>query len=150
MHRLVHRRYGDDNRLIWLYDIHLIGESLTPTQWSELVAISQRKQIARACHEGLEMAHICFKTQLDDAAMQDLQQAGKLEPPFMPTSDSQLAAMLAEFRAIPHWNDRVRLLRENLFPSASYMIKRDKLTSNWQLPGAYIQRIFKGIAKRRG
>ncbi|MEZ5582492.1 MAG: hypothetical protein R3F37_06840 [Candidatus Competibacteraceae bacterium] len=149
VHRLAHRYAGDQNRLVWLYDIHLIGESFASNEWSDLIKISQRKKIAHVCYQGLEAARERFLTRLDDTAMQALRQAGEREPPFMPAGESQFAALLAELGVITQWTDRFRWLRENLFPNTHYMFARDGLKSHWQLPAAYGRRIFKGIAKRR-
>jgi len=49
MHRAAHLGVDgpEGNRLIWLYDIHLLASALSPAQWSEFAAHCAAKRMRR-------------------------------------------------------------------------------------------------------
>ena len=46
LHRIAHKPEGMHNRLIWLYDIHLLATGFTPEQWEELIPWRVKKVFA--------------------------------------------------------------------------------------------------------
>ena len=71
MHRQVHVHspyyvegiaYLDADRLIWLYDIHLLAELLSMAQWQEVIQIATAKEMQSVCLAGIRAAMLCFHT----------------------------------------------------------------------------------------
>jgi len=147
MHRMTHAPSGDANRLIWLYDIHLLAESLSRGQWNEVVTHSRRKRIGRTCLDGLREARRVFHTRLPRSGIDALVEAAKSEP-FGPDSmRSRWRFELMNFRSLPTWPARRRLLREHLFPSPAYMAAKYRTRSRLLLPALYALRFARGLPK---
>jgi hypothetical protein len=71
MHRAGHKQapyfvdgvahYSGD-RLIWLYDIHLLAQALSPAQWNEFLRLARQKGLRAVCLEGIEQTRSRFAT----------------------------------------------------------------------------------------
>ena len=76
MHRATHKQtpllcrivvaYYSANRLIWLYDIHLLAKSLSYPQWHDVVRLARDKGLRATCLDGIERAGTCFHTSCPD------------------------------------------------------------------------------------
>ena len=56
LHRLAHVKDGEENKLIWLYDIVLLLQSLDAEAWQRFLACAREKGVAGACFDGVERA----------------------------------------------------------------------------------------------
>jgi hypothetical protein len=63
---------------------------------------------------------------------------------------TQAAAVLDDLRALPAWRDRLRLMREHLFPAAEYMRQVYAPQSSLPLPALYVVRIARGAHRWLG
>jgi hypothetical protein len=159
VHRLTHLQapyyvdgaaYYDSDRLIWLYDIHLLAQSMSAAQWRRLFEIARDKGLTEICVDGLLAARGALGTELPAAAM---------EPPSL--QGSAAAAAVADFalprwrwellalRAAPSWRARAKLLAANLFPRVDYMQARFRISQRYHLPLYYFRRVIEGAWKRR-
>jgi putative nucleotidyltransferase-like protein len=58
IHRVAH--HSDEERLIWIYDIHLIAERLTAAEQEEFVDLARAKELTAVCADGLALAERKF------------------------------------------------------------------------------------------
>ena len=146
VHRVAH--HSGDERLIWLYDIHLLAQALSAEESDALVALSRDRSVTLICADGLLAARRAFGTSLPDGLMERLTPAGRAaasEPSAALLAGQPTLAreLLSDLRAI-RWRQRVRLLREHAFPSPQYMSAAYTTTNRVLLPALYTHRLVRG------
>lgn len=146
VHRVAH--HCADERLIWLHDIHLLAEALSPDEAEALVSLSRQRSVTAICADGLLAARRAFATSLPDDLLDRLTPVGRgpgSEPSAsLLTGGPTLAReLLSDFRAIT-WPQRVRLFREHAFPPAQYMNAAYRTSSRALLPALYTHRLVRG------
>lgn len=155
MHRATHKHnpyYVDGvahfsgDRLIWLYDIHLLANAFTPGAWEAFLLLASQKGLSSICLEGLQRANQCFHTHTPTAVLAALVQ---------PDSNNKMTQYFAagatrqqwmDFCAIPGIVGKTEFLVETIFPSAGYM--RGKYPQGGWLPWLYFRRAARGVLKK--
>ena len=156
IHRCAHRQnpyfvdevaHHTDSRLIWLYDIHLLAESLTAPEWESLTELAQRKGLLAICLEGLRLAQHAFGTRLPAAvsshAAPDIDSA-----PSRYLESSKLRQQWMDFIALRNPLHQLQFIRELIFPPAAYMRAKYASDAPAVLPWLYLRRAAHGIGKR--
>jgi hypothetical protein len=145
LHRVAH--HPGEDRLIWLYDIHLLAGRLTDRELELLARTALDKKIGGVSAGGLAAARDVFHTQLPDGFLEDLERrslaAREASRSFI-NGQTKLGVLLSDLRIVPRWRDRVRLLGQHVFPSTTYMLKRYDARSRALLPALYTHRLFTG------
>lgn len=149
IHRLAHGRDGESNRLIWLYDIHLLAGRMSPDDWDTLLSTCRENAGAGICLRGLRAAEARFGPAGEPRHLRALEALSAEEPTPIPDGETPLEYEFAEFRDLRTWSERLRFLREHLFPDPEYMMLRDGLGSRAALPMAYVRRIIRGFRRRQ-
>jgi hypothetical protein len=140
--------YYGGNRLIWLYDIHLLARSFTPIHWQELASAATEKGLCATTLDGIERATACFFTTCPDYVRLALSKAG--EPAAIYLGASALRQLWFDFLAIDAPIDRLRFARQLVFPPAAYMREKYVEASPSWLPLLYARRAAAGFIKRLG
>ena len=136
------------DRLIWLYDVHLLTKSLSSTQWWDVVRFARKKGLCATCLDGIERASACFHTRCPDFVLAGLAGSGVEERPATYLNASKLRQQWMDFIALDGFSSQLRFLRELFFPSAAYMrAKYPQAQPGW-LPVFYVRRSFDGLVKR--
>lgn len=147
MHVDGHARRGD--RLIWLYDLHLMAPKLTSAQAGQLAQRAARDRVAGLCLDALRATEQAFGTAVPAALRQALEQdAARGEPSMVFLRGGPRALLLAEVLALERWRDRWRLLREHAFPPPDYMLRKYATTRRWLLPALYVRRGLSWLARK--
>ena len=90
MHRATHKQnpyyvdgvaYYSGDRLIWLYDIHLLLGALTPAEIDDFVRLARTKGLRAVCLEGIERAQTSFHTSVPPELLAVLGAPGPVELP---------------------------------------------------------------------
>lgn len=79
MHRALNHLTGRENRLRWLYDIHLLWESMTAAGHAQVVAVAIEARVADACEVALAASVETFGTCLQPSIAADLRAAASRE-----------------------------------------------------------------------
>jgi hypothetical protein len=140
-------RAGDD-RLIWLYDLHLLAEVMTREELVAFALLAECKGVRAVCRDGLARAAQCFGTRLPGEVLGILQKAGPAELSAAHLRNGRLRHLFTELRAIKRWRDRVTFLCGHLFPPPAYMLEKYAVSSRAWLPMLYLQRGIHGAWKR--
>ena len=153
MHRVAHvtapvfvngdPRYGD--RLIWLYDIHLLREEMSTAELAQFCRLAVEKRIAGICLDGLKQTARCFKTAWPPEVVSLLAEVGASEPSMQYLTPGKLRFMLRDIRSLSSWRDRLRLVKEHLLPPAEYMLRKYAVSSRAWLPALYVHRGTLGL-----
>jgi hypothetical protein len=147
VHRVAHHPNAD--KLIWLYDIHVLASAMTPEQRVDFLAQARVKRLRSICASGLSRALQHFGTE-DPAGWLDQLQAGSNDEP-EPTAEflrhdlRRIDILKSDLRAVPGWTRKIRLLREHLFPGAAFV--RSRYGADTPLLFAYVARILAGMGK---
>ena len=155
MHRGTHKQHPyyvdgqaiyEANRLVWLYDIHLLVESLDQAALARFAAMAAQKGLRAVCLDGISAARLRFLTQVDPALLAELS-AGVDEPAWRYLEGGRLRQKLMDMQALGNWRKRGRYILELVFPSADYM--------RWKYPDSssplawlYLRRAFAGVVRQ--
>ena len=122
VHRMTHRLQDNDiDRLIWLYDIHLLAEGLTDGQWRQVVTLAEARVLCGPCCDGLDSAQRWFGTNRPDEVLNRLR-AGTARERFDPGQLRQPWRLeWLAFCALPSTRLRLRWIGQRLFPDSDYL-----------------------------
>jgi len=141
-HRAAHKAVAED-RLIWLYDVHLLASSFRPRDWEMLTNLCARKEIAGVVAETLMTAQRRFGTDIPASAMDDLatEKAGRVTRYL---AARPIRRLWMELSATDHAGKARRL-----FPSRKYLEERfGRSIQSWQAPFFHVRRVTEGIGNR--
>ena len=138
----------DQNRLIWLYDIHLLAEALDAGQQWEFADLARRRCTASVCLQGLALVQRRLGTAFSDGARERLSLAAAEEATDSRYSQSYLALVLDDVGHLSGIRRRLGLVRELLFPPAAAMEGRYGVSTPVLLAGLYVWRGVRGGLKR--
>ncbi len=148
LHRVAH--HGDAVHLLWLWDVHLLTQRLSPDDQERFIELSERTAMRAICARGLRLADQLFATShaSDIAARLEIGRGGgKPEESSRFLSHVRGITVLRTDLAALSWSDRVRLTADHLFPSIVYMRSRYPGWPRALLPVAYLVRAAHGAPK---
>jgi hypothetical protein len=147
VHRVAHHRRTP--MLIWTVDIDRIARRLPATQWEMLVAQAGAWRVRAICLDGLREARRLFGTPVQTDVEQRLAAAGSTEPTaaFLQSGRRHIEVVARDLQALPHWRDRVRLVRQHLLPPPRYMREVYAPHSPSPLPMLYVRRAWRGARR---
>lgn len=154
LHRVAHRHsdywYGArrhrGDRLIWLYDLHLLAETLDDAKWADFCSRAAASGLRAVCLDGLRRAQALLGTSIPTPATEMLQSSGD-EVAAAYLGGGALRWLATDLRALPDWSSRVRLLAEHAFPPSVYMLTRYGRRSTVWLPALYLHRAVRGAGR---
>ncbi len=147
MHRIAHIPHGQENKLIWLYDIHLLGELFNEVDWSWMLQLAKEKKVASACASGLVAAQVSFDSNFPQQHLNSLCRYGKSEKRFPVDSNRRWKFYYQDFLQNKGFRNKFMQLKEHLIPSTAYMMRKYNLKHRVYLPYYYIKRLLLGIKK---
>jgi len=147
VHQVAHH-YNRD-MLVWVYDVHLLAESLDATELARFLELAERTQARRVCLRALLLARSRFGTSIPPAAIETLEAAREDEPSkvFLDPGLRPFEVLLDDLRVLRGWRARLTLLKEHLFPDPAYMRLTYARGSRAPLLWLYGRRIVRGAAK---
>lgn len=145
LHRLGH--HVREERLTWIYDVHLLASTLTEHDWLTLLTKSKDKKLAAITLDALQLSHELFNTPLPQEAIQQLSDAALLTEPsqlFLNRELSEWQYFWHDLKALPSNSAKLQAIWENIMPSPSY-VKR-QMGTQWAVI-AYAKRFIRGIKR---
>ena len=140
--------YGGD-RLLWLYDIHLLANAFTPAQWLAFRSLVDDRAMSAVCLAALRAAQACLGTSIPADVASALAGASQTTLPARYIAAGKLRQQWMDFRALDSWASRGRYLGELLFPGPGYMRGRYPGQDTW-LPWLYLRRAVTGAYRTLG
>jgi hypothetical protein len=138
---------------LWIYDVHLLASHLTASDFDEFARRAQRKKVASICAHGLRLAEAVFGTTVPAGVLDVLAAAGQSEPSaeYLASERRWHHELVSSLRALPRGRDRLRLLREVLFPRPDYILGTygvaGKPFARLLLPVLYLHRNLRGASR---
>lgn len=116
-----------DERLIWLYDIHLLHGAIAPHELQAAALLARERGLDLALDTAIALALRWF----GDGHEETLRALMK------PT---ELQELVDDLRCTPGVRQKLRLMREHLFPPAAYVMEKYGAHSRAALPALYVRR----------
>ena len=147
MHRVAH--HDNSDRLIWLYDIHLLINSMDAECRAKVAELAATKRLRSVCARGISSAQARFGTSVPRDWLDRLQRVSDGEPAaaYLQTDRRKVDILIDDLRTLRGWRPKFRLLREHLFPPPAYMRRIYGSTNPILLPFAYVDRVVSGVGK---
>ena len=147
VHRVAH--HGDTDQLLWLFDIHLLAQSLTVAERDQFTALVTERRLRAIAATGLAGAAAAFGGIDTDwiAMLQPPRAVAEPSAAFIGGPMRRVDVLTADLAATARWRDRIRLLFEHLFPAAAFMYQRYGTHRAAALPILYAHRIVSGAPK---
>ncbi|GHA01648.1 hypothetical protein GCM10008090_08510 [Arenicella chitinivorans] len=143
LHRLGH--HAREERLAWLYDIHLLSATLDQYDWETLINKARQKSLCAVTLDALQACAGLLGTQLPNTVLDSL--SGAAEEPsavFTRRDLPEWRYFLTDLRCMPSLRQRMGLLRETFLPSPSY-VRTQMQTSSATL--GYLKRLWRGLKR---
>ena len=135
------------DRLIWLFDIHLLASSLTEPQWQAMIALARERGAQAVLSEGLDATRSHFNTAYPEQALRETvpDRSHRRLTRYMRSGSLQRGWL--DFTTIDRTRDRLGWLREVLLPPKAYMLAKYSGTRFDWLPWLYLRRALAGLAR---
>ena len=147
MHRVATIPLGNADRLIWLFDMHLLGQSFSSEQWAQFLALARDRKLCGSCVHSLDTAQLFFPVAVPAKVMAELEQAAEKES-FKPGHEmKRWQYYFFAFKSVPGLRKKARLIREHFVPSADYLMEKYQTTNRFTLPFLYVHRVFAGLKR---
>jgi putative nucleotidyltransferase-like protein len=148
IHPVMHHRNAES--LIWTCDVHLLASRLSDLEFDWFTELAVAKQVSAICVYQLRAARRRFGTRIPKKAISDLAAVRAREPStaYLRPNRQWRDELISNVRGLPHWSDRLRLLREVALPGPTYMLKAYGFTPSALgaalLPILYLHRLASG------
>ena len=146
VHRALHRECSD--RLIWVYDIHLLAQDFDRDHWQLFTKLAIDKGLRAVCLDSLVLARERFGTTCPDPVLAALSEPVGTEPATAYLRASYLQQTVMNFRAAGGpWRKLVYLFALGVPPAVYVRWKYREATWSW-LPWLYVRHSVEGVRKR--
>ncbi len=148
LHRVAH--HHDNERLIWLCDIHLLRERMSREEHAAFWRLAAERRLVTICERSIALAEDWFARTSHDRAADWLRDDERLrnEPSaaFLDRSRTRAALLSGDLKALT-WRARMRRLRELAFPPAAFMRQSFPTAPVALLPVLYLWRGVRGVLR---
>lgn len=121
MHRAINLSAGIEDRLKWLYDVHLLGELLQQDEWDEMVSLADERRVSGVCLQGVIASMEQFGTAIPDQVLDRLGGASSRDRVDARRLLEWRHVQVANLEALPSWSVRARWVWQSLMPPTSYL-----------------------------
>ncbi len=148
IHRVAH--HHDNERLIWLYDIHLLREAMTADEHARFWRLAAERRVVAICERSIDLSNGWFAGVPHDRASDWLrdEERTRYEPSaaFLDRDRRGAAVLSADLKALG-WRSRLRRLRELALPPVDFMRQSFPSAPTLALPALYIWRGARGMVR---
>jgi hypothetical protein len=147
-HRAGHFSHSGD-RLVWLYDIHLLCQALNDEQVVRFKQRARELAIIALCVDAITVARSWFGTVLLPELESLLDEDAGQEASSMYLESGRNEGIknhaLLQLKGMADWREKVRFLLQNAFPPVKYMLWRYNTEQKILLPWLYLKRFMEGV-----
>jgi hypothetical protein len=147
IHRAVNLSLGVGDRLKWLYDLHLLGERFTTSDWSLLQQQCREHGLSGVCGSGIEAAAVLFGSVMPGAVLNSLHEASAHESLDIGRLSDWKYMQARNLAALPSMRVRARWLWQRLFPPKAYM--QELYGTDLSTASLWMQRLKRAILRLR-
>lgn len=132
----------DAERLIWVYDLHLVASSMEREDLVEFARLAVSKQVQDVCYAALKKSVKCFETALPEEMMQLLSTPLPLMNLLSIIEQSSLGLLWDDLKVLPGISQKLSLLQELFFPPKQYLWQLYGTSRPIWLPWLYLRYTF--------
>ncbi|HLF32484.1 MAG TPA: nucleotidyltransferase family protein [Xanthomonadales bacterium] len=147
MHRCGNERH-DRDRLIWIYDIHLLISSLEELRLREFAQQAVNRNVQQVCLDGVSRAKELFHTHVPSEVLELLDSPEPKQTWSRRFAESNLGLLVDDWKKLPNRQARLGLLQELFMPSTEALMNKYHKTSKAWLPFLYLRQIVGGFKQR--
>jgi len=147
MHRVA-SDWHDRERLIWIYDIHLLVSAMTPSQLGNFADRAVNLNVQMSCLDGLSRSFECFGTVLPDDVTDNLASPETPRTLSCRYAESNLGLLIDDWKNLPDSQTRRALIRELFLPTGDSLLDKYGKQERWWLPLLYLRQVFGSLAQR--
>jgi hypothetical protein len=115
IHRIAHGRNTERNRLIWLYDIHLLAGAMNEAEMDHFLLAARQKAVGYLCADALGVCQTIFSTALPKNTLTLLKENHRNEPSAKLLRSSKLRWAIADMQSLKDIRQKVAFAKELLF-----------------------------------
>jgi hypothetical protein len=149
LHRIANAPHGNENRLIWLYDIHLLTIGMSVRDWEQFLDLCKSQGMGTPCLDGLKATRDRFKATIPAPVELTLARWASAENWDLETLKTQGGMDRAHLAGLP-WGQKLVWLRRKLIPAPSFMRHRYETNGRLSLGLAYMGRWWFGVKRALG
>ena len=119
VHRIGHHR--DQERFIWLYDVHLLWQAMTPVQKEQTLSRAEQAGLCAILFDALLASQAIFQTEIS------LDQLGRLQSAKNEPGAALLNEKLTDFAfdwRFASWRERYSLIKQRVWAEPDYLRSR--------------------------
>jgi len=147
-HRAGHFSHSGD-RLIWLYDIHLLMNALDEHEFDLFYQKAKKMEIVTICSDAILTAQDWFNTSLTGSRLKQLNTLPESEASTAYLATGRQVGIknhaLLELNGLSSLRDKFLYLTQKVFPPVNYMLWRYNTNRKYLLPFLYLYRLIYGI-----
>jgi hypothetical protein len=148
IHRVAH--HHDIERLIWLYDIHLLRDAMSAEEHARFWRLAADRRVVAICERSIELADKWFAGAPHDRAANwltdDERAREEASAAFLDHDRTRGAALGSELKALS-WRRRLRRVRELALPPIGFMRQSFPSAHAAALPALYVWRGARGLLR---
>jgi len=139
VHRVVH--HHDVDRLIWLYDVHLLYDAVDrDVFWGR----AAERRVVTICRHSIALAREWFGGETGDMPAPVDNEPSAV---FLDHDRTRAALLAGDLAALSSWRERLQVLRTLAFPPVEYMEQAFEVRSRALLPVLYVWRGVRGVGR---
>ena len=149
LHRAVNRLTLREDRLRWLYDLHLLGLRFEASDWNDLLRTAQQARLADACESAVTACQRLFATPVPAETLAAFAASSAGESIRTSRLGRWSYFQWACWQRLPDLRTRLRWLRQLLFPELAHLRVRygDDGAGRGRI---LMRRLRDGVARWRG
>jgi hypothetical protein len=148
IHRVAH--HHDMERLIWLYDIHLLREAMSAEEHERFWRLAAERRVVTICERSIEQADEWFAPAPHDRAADWLtdDERSRHEPSaaFLDAGRTRGAVLRGDLKALS-WRGRMRRMRELALPPPAFIRQSFPSATAAVIPALYVWRGARGLLR---
>jgi hypothetical protein len=147
IHRVAH--HDDSHLLIWVFDIKMLAEGLSPAEWDLFWESAIRKRVVAVCRKSLAVTAALVGIDAEDlqrtigfrAAMEATREPSAA---YLGGAGSRWRSFALDLKAAPGAAGKLRFIAGYAFPDPKYMRNAYGVTNRFGLTKAYVRRAALG------
>jgi hypothetical protein len=148
IHRVAH--HHDIERLIWLYDIHLLRETMSADEHARFWRLAADRRVVAICERSIELADEWFAAaphgRAHDWLTEDERDRDEPSAAFLDADRTRGAVLTADLKSLS-WRGRMRRMRELALPPIGFMRQSFPSAPRAALPALYVWRGARGVMR---
>jgi hypothetical protein len=144
IHLIKHTASGDSVRLLWLYDIYLLTDSLSDKDKQDFVKLSRQKKISKICYAALESVEKILPNKNMPQLLLLLKQVDQHESGARMLKFNAPRFLLSDLLSAGSRHSLFKSTQDILFPPGAYMLKYYGKHHVFWLPFLYLRRLASG------